>query len=136
MALKASICKAQVQIADMDRGYYADHALTLAQHPSETDERLMLRLIAFALNADPALEFGKGISDEDEPALWKKDATGEIDTWIEIGQPDARRLRKASGRARQVLVYSYGRATEVWWRDRKSTRLNSVTLESRMPSSA
>ena len=86
MALKASICKAQVQIADMDRGYYADHALTLAQHPSETDERLMLRLIAFALNADPALEFGKGISDEDEPALWKKDATGEIDTWIEIGQ--------------------------------------------------
>ena len=116
------------QIADMDRGYYADHALTLAQHPSETDERLMLRLIAFALNADPALEFGKGISDEDEPALWKKDATGEIDTWIEIGQPDARRLRKASGRARQVLVYSYGRATEVWWRQAEADLVRHENL--------
>ena len=83
MALKATIFKAQIGIADMDRGYYADHALTLARHPSETDERLMLRIVAFALHAHERLEFGRGLSDEDEPGLWRKTLTGEIETWIE-----------------------------------------------------
>ena len=116
MALKATIFKAQVGVADMDRGYYADHALTLARHPSETDERMMLRILAFALNAEENLEFGKGLSDEDEPALWRKTLTGTIDTWIEIGLTDAKRLRKACGRAREVLVYAYGRGADVWWK--------------------
>lgn len=116
MALKATIFKAQIGIADMDRGYYADHALTLARHPSETDERLMLRVVAFALNAHDRLEFGKGLSDEDEPGLWRKTLTGTIETWIEIGLPDTKRLRKACGRAREVLVYAYGRGADMWWR--------------------
>ncbi len=99
----------------MDRNYYQAHALTLAQHPSETDERLMVRLLAFALHADEALAFGGGISSE-EPDLWRKDLTGAIDLWIEVGQPDEQYLRRACGRARQVVVYSYsGRSAQVWW---------------------
>ena len=116
MALNATIYKAELQVSDMDRHYYATHALTLARHPSETDERLMVRLLAFALHADERLEFGKGISSDDEPDLWRKDLTGEILQWIELGQPDEQRIRKACGRARQVVVVNYGgRASDIWW---------------------
>ncbi len=116
MALKATIFKASVQVSDMDRNYYATHVLTLARHPSETDERMMARLLAFALHADERLEFGKGVSDEDEPALWLRDLTGAIQLWIEVGQPDEKRLRKACGRAAQVVVYSYGGPAAEKWR--------------------
>ncbi len=116
MALNSTIYKVELQISDMDRHYYATHALTLARHPSETEERLMVRLLAFALYADDRLEFGKGISDEDEPALWRKAYTDEIELWIEVGQPDETRIRKACGRSRQVVVISYGgNASELWW---------------------
>lgn len=116
MALNATIHKVELQVSDMDRHYYAGHALTLARHPSETAERLMVRLLAFALYADERLEFGKGLSDEDEPALWRKAYSGEIELWIELGQPDEVRIRKACGRARQVVVISYGGNTaEIWW---------------------
>ena len=116
MALKATIFKASVQVSDMDRNYYATHALTLARHPSETDERMMVRLLAFALHAEERLEFGKGVSHDDEPALWLKDLTGAIQLWIDVGQPDEKRLRKACGRATQVLVYSYGGPAAAQWR--------------------
>jgi uncharacterized protein YaeQ len=116
MALKATIYKAELQISDMDRQYYAGHELTLAQHPSETAERLMVRLLAFALHAHERLEFGRGLSTDDEPDLWRKSLTGEIEQWIEVGQPDEQRIRKACGRARQVIVINYsGRAADVWW---------------------
>jgi uncharacterized protein YaeQ len=116
MALNATIYKVELQISDMDRHYYATHALTLARHPSETEERLMVRLLAFALYADDRLEFGKGLSDEDEPALWRKAYTDEIELWIELGQPDESRIRKACGRSRQVVVIGYGgNAAEIWW---------------------
>jgi uncharacterized protein YaeQ len=115
MALKATICKAAVQIADMDRNYYADHALTVARHPSETDERMMVRLLAFALNAHEHLAFGKGLSDADEPDLWRKDLTGAIAHWIEVGQPDEKRLLRACGRAARASVYAYGASVELWW---------------------
>lgn len=115
MALKATIYKADVQIADMDRHYYHDHSLIMARHPSETEERLMVRLAAFLRHADPALAFGKGLSDAEEPDLLQKDLTGAIELWIEVGQPDERRILKACGRARQVLVYSYGNTGLVWW---------------------
>lgn len=115
MALKATIFKAELQIADMDRHYYHDHALTIARHPSETDERMMMRLLAFACHADEALVFGKGLSDAEEPDLWQKDLTGAIDLWIEVGQPDEKRLLKACGRAGRVVVYSYGTQADVWW---------------------
>ena len=116
MASNATIYKALLQIADMDRQHFQDHALTLARHPSETEERMMVRVLAFALHADEALSFGRGVGTEDEPALWQRDFTGAIDRWIEIGQPDEKTLRQACGRSKQVIVYAYGaRSAEVWW---------------------
>jgi uncharacterized protein YaeQ len=116
MALKATIYKADLQIADMDRNYYQEHALTIARHPSETDERMMIRLLAFALHADPALTFTKDLFDVDEPALWHKDLTGAIQTWIEVGQPDDKRLLKACGRSAQVVVYSFSATSHIWFK--------------------
>jgi uncharacterized protein YaeQ len=116
VALKATIFKADLAVADIDRGYYRDHALTIARHPSETDERMMIRLLAFALHADDALEFGRGLSTEDEPDLWRRDLTGAIEQWIDVGLPDERDVRKACGRAREVHVLAYGgRAVDLWW---------------------
>jgi uncharacterized protein YaeQ len=130
MAIKSTVFKAALQVADMDRHYYADHALTLARHPSETDERMMVRLLAFALYADDALTFGQGISGNDEPDLWHKDLTGAIERWIEVGLPDERAIRKASGRSDQVVVFSYGRAADIWWNENRSKliRLNNLTV--------
>ena len=116
MALKATIFKATLQIADLDRHYYADHALTLARHPSETDERMMVRLLVFTLHAHPALSFTRGLSSTDEPDLWQRNLSGAIERWIELGQPEVRRMRSAAGRARRVFVYGYsGRSAELWW---------------------
>jgi len=120
MAIKATIHKAQVQIADMDRNVYGEHNLTIARQPSETDERMMIRILAFALNV-PAdelhgkLELSKGLSDVDEPELWERDLTGDILHWIDLGQPDDRRLLKAHGRAGRVTVYGYAYSTPIWW---------------------
>lgn len=116
MALKATLFKAQVQITDLDRQYYETHALTLARHPSETDERMMVRLLAFALFAHERLSFTKGLGADEEPDLWQHSPSGEIERWIEVGQPDERRVRKACGRAREVVVLTYGgRAADLWW---------------------
>ena len=120
MAQKATVCKATLQIADIDRGLYADHALTVARHPSETDERMMMRILAFALcvpadDRDGALEFAKGMWDPDEPELWQKDLTGRIVQWIEVGQPEERRLAKASGRADRVSVFAFAGSANLWW---------------------
>ena len=116
MALKATIFKIQLQIADMDRGYYQDHALTIAQHPSENNERMMVRLLAFMINASESLTFSKGLSVEDEPELCEQSLSGEIELWIAFGQSDEKWLRKASNRAKQVLLFTYaGRSSEIWW---------------------
>jgi len=116
MALKATIYKAELNVADMDRGYYASHNLTLACHPSETEERLMVRLLAFALFASDSLSFGRGISTDDEPDLWDRDLTGHITHWIELGVPDESRIRKGCNRADSMTVMSYGaRTAPVWW---------------------
>ena len=122
MALKSTIYKAELSIADVDRGYYADHALTVARHPSETSERMMVRVLAFALHASEQLEFGKGISTDDEPALWEHDLTGRITHWIEVGLPDERIIRRACGRADAVTLYAYGggRTVEVWWQQNEA----------------
>jgi uncharacterized protein YaeQ len=122
MALKSTIFKVELSVADIDRGYYRDHSLTLARHPSETDERLMVRLLAFALHADDALEFGAGLSREDEPDLVRRDLTGAIEEWIDVGLPEEREVRKACGRARLVHVLAYGgRAVDLWWQAAKAT---------------
>lgn len=122
MALKSTIFKAELSVADIDRGYYRDHTLTLARHPSETDERMMVRLLAFALHADEALEFGRGLSAEEEPDLVRRDLTGAIEHWIEVGLPDEREVRKACGRSKAVNVLAYGgRAVELWWEGARKT---------------
>ena len=116
MVISSTIFKVALSVADMDRHYYNDHNLTLARHPSETDERLMVRLLAFALNASDALAFTKGISTDDEPDLWEKNLTNEVEHWIELGQPDEKRIRQACGRAKRVSVYCYsGHGAEIWW---------------------
>ncbi|BFM15980.1 YaeQ family protein [Maricurvus nonylphenolicus] len=116
MALKATIFKVELAIADMDRHYYETHQLTLARHPSENDERMMLRLVAFALNAHEQLQFTKGLSTDDEPDLWQKSLSDEIELWIDLGQPSEKRIRQACGKAKQVKLYTYGgNTTEAWW---------------------
>jgi uncharacterized protein YaeQ len=120
MALKATIYKASIQLADMDRNIYGDHDVTLARHPSETDERMLIRLLVFALNAPPdndhgTLEFARDMWDSDEPALWEKDLTGQIKHWIEVGQPDDRRIMQSSSRAGRISVYSFSSSTSQWW---------------------
>lgn len=121
MALKATIFKAVVNVADTDRGVYLDQTLTLARHPSETDERMMIRLLAWALNAAEDLEFTKGLCADDEPELWRKELHGDIAEWIEVGLPDERRLKKAANRAGQVILYAYGaRGAQVWWQQNQA----------------
>ncbi|MFV0596798.1 YaeQ family protein [Shewanella sp.] len=121
MALKATVFKVNLQIADMDRGYYQDHQLTLAQHPSETDGRMMVRLLAFILNASETLSFTKGLCVDDEPELWDKSLSGEVDLWIEFGQADEKWLRKASGRAKAVQLFAYGgRSVPIWWKQNQA----------------
>ncbi len=124
MAEKSTILKVALEVADVDRGYYGSHALTLARHPSETDERTMVRLLAFALFAGERLEFGRGLSTQDEPDLWRKDLTGTIELWVDVGLPEERAVRRACGRAREVVVVAYGgRAVDLWWKE------NGASLE-------
>lgn len=116
MALKATVFRLALDVADMAREHYGHYDLTLARHPSETDARMLLRVLAFALHAHADLQFTRGLSSDDEPDLWHKDPTGEVLLWLELGQPDPRRLRRACGVARRVMVYSYGeRAGRQWW---------------------
>ena len=139
MATKSTIFKANLQIADIDHGYYADHALTLARHPSETDERMMIRLAALALNAhqlqsvcggDGTLAFGAGLSNPDEPDAWLRDFTGLTRLWIEVGQPEDKPLLKACGKADQVILYCFSHAAEVWWKgiQGKLTRAQNLSV--------
>ncbi|PCI21851.1 MAG: hypothetical protein COB62_02460 [Piscirickettsiaceae bacterium] len=120
MALNSTINKVSLNISNMDSHYYESHELTVAQHPSENDVRFMIRLIAFMLNAHERLSFTKGLSTDDEPELWQKSLTGEIELWIDLGQPDEKRIRKACGLSKQVIIYTYheGKAS-VWWQQQR-----------------
>lgn len=135
MALKATIYKAELAIADMTRHYYQTHNLTLAQHPSETIERMMLRLVAFVLCADERLQFGKGISEDSEPDLWQHNLTGEIELWVELGLPEDKLIRRASHRAQQGLILAYGGTiVDKWWLNqqkvaRELTNLTVVAIK-------
>ena len=132
MALRATIYKVELNVADNDRAYYGSHTLTLARHPSETEERLMARLLAYGLyvQADEALSFSRGLSDSDEPALWEHDLSGNLLHWLELGLPDDRRLIKACGRADKVTVVAYGRNVSVWWNGIKDklTRVRNLQV--------
>jgi len=131
MAIKSTIYKAQLDIADMDRHYYQSHSLTLAQHPSETSQRMMLRLAIFALHANESLSFTKGISTADEPDLWQKSLIDDIELWIDIGQITEERIRKACHKSQKVIIYSYEtNSTQPWWKKtaNKVMRFNNLTV--------
>jgi uncharacterized protein YaeQ len=131
MAIKSTIYKIELQVSNMDRNYYQKHSLTIAKHPSETDERVMVRLISFALYAQETLIFGKGLSDDEEPDLWQKDLTGAIELWMDVGLPTERDIRKASGRANQVVVVLYGgRIADMWWSQNNKAllKINNLTV--------
>ena len=146
MAIKSTIFKGSLQIADIDHNYYADHALTLARHPSETDERMMIRLVALALQAhklqtvcagDGTLAFGAGLSDPDEPDAWLRDFTGLTRLWIEVGQPEDKPLLKATGRADEVVLYCFSHSAEVWWRTMEAKLARPKNLQVyRVPAAA
>ncbi len=131
MALKATIYKATIQLSDMDRNYYDTLNLTIAQHPSETDQRMMVRLLAYILNAHQDLQFGKGVSDEDEAALWQINYSSEIDLWIELGQVDPKRIKKACNKAKAVKLYCYGTSVDTWWSqvNNKMRQFEHLTIE-------
>ena len=117
MAISATICKADLNIIDMDRNYYETHLLTIARHPSETEDRFMLRLLAFALHASESLAFTKGLSTDNEPDIWQKDLTNDIALWIELGLPSEKRIRKSCGRSKNVIIYAYGAGSvHLWWK--------------------
>jgi len=116
MALRATVFKAQLAVGDLDRDRHATHQLTIARHPSETDERMMIRVLMFALRSSDRLAFGRGLSDVDEPDLIDRDLTGSIDLWIEVGLPDERAILKACGRATRVVVMAYGHSVDLWWK--------------------
>lgn len=146
MAIKSTIFKASLQIADIDHAYYADHTLTLARHPSETDERMMVRLCALALQAhqlqtvcggDGTLAFGAGLSDPDEPDVWLRDFTGLTRLWMEVGQPEDKPLLKACNKGDSVVLYCFNHAAEVWWRtmENKLSRPKNLSVW-RIPTAA
>lgn len=122
MAQKSTICKVELAVSDMDRHYYETHKLTVAKHPSETDERLMVRLLAFALNAAERLEMTKGLSTDDEPDIWQKSLSDELELWVTLGLPSDKIVRQSCGKAQEVKIYSYGGKTaEIWWEKLKNT---------------
>lgn len=131
MALSATIYKVNLSVSDMIRHVYQDFPLTLALHPSETEQRMMMRLLAFALCASEQLEFTKGLSTDDEPDLWQKDLSGHIERWIELGQPDEKRIRKACAQADEVVIVTYqARAADIWWKqiENKLQRFNHLKV--------
>ena len=131
MAQKATIYKVELSVSDMDRHYYETHKLTVAKHPSETDERLMVRILAFAMNAQDQLEMTKGLSTDDEPDIWQKSLSGELDLWVALGLPSEKIVRQSCGKASKVIIYSYGgRTAEMWW-DKikgKTTRFDNLRV--------
>ncbi len=131
MAQKATIYKVELSVSDMDRHYYETHKLTVAKHPSETDERLMVRLVAFALNAHDQLEMTKGLSTDDEPDIWQKSLSGELELWIALGLPSEKVVRQSCGKADKVIVYSYGGSVaDMWWEKIKNstTRFDNLSV--------
>jgi len=130
MAQNATIYKVELSVSDMDRHYYETHKLTVAKHPSETDERLMMRLVAFALNAHENLEMTKGLSTDDEPDIWQKSLSGELDVWVALGLPSEKVLRQSCSKAVKVIVYPYGgRTAEMWWDKIKKTAARFENLQ-------
>ena len=133
MAQNATVYKVELSVSDMDRNYYETHKLTVAKHPSETDERLMVRIVAFALNAHESLEMTRGLSTDDEPDIWQKSLSGTLDVWVALGLPSEKVMRQSCSKAERVIIYPYGgRTAEIWWDKIKSgtTRFGNLEVTS------
>ena len=131
MALKATVFKCELNISDMDRHYYQSHSLTIARHPSENDLRMMVRVLAFAMHAQEHLQFTKGLSTQDEPDIWAKNLSDEIELWIDLGQVEEKRLRQACGKAQQVILYTYNDKQAAPWQqqmEKHFSRHNNLTV--------
>lgn len=131
MAQNSTIYKVELSVSDMDRHYYETHKLTVAKHPSETDERLMVRLLAFALNAHEHLEMTKGLSTDDEPDVWQKSLSGDLNLWVALGLPSEKIVRQSCGKADAVVIYCYGgRTAQMWWDKIKNstTRFDNLSV--------
>jgi uncharacterized protein YaeQ len=135
MALKPTIFKIKVALTDLDREVYESLSLTIAQHPSETSERMMVRLLAYCLNYDEQLEFCKGLSDTEEPDLWARALTGELDLWIEAGEPGADRVKKVSRQAKKTIVYCFNTKSATWWQleSPKLAKLSATIIQFSWP---
>jgi uncharacterized protein YaeQ len=130
MAQKATIYKVELSVSDMDRHYYETHNLTVAKHPSETDERLMVRILSFALNAHEQLEMTRGLSTDDEPDIWQKSLSGELELWVALGLPSEKAVRQSCGKSNEVIIYSYGgRAADLWWEKIKNSTTRFDNLQ-------
>ena len=130
MAQKATIYKVELSVSDMDRNYYETHKLTVAKHPSETDERLMVRILAFALNAHEQLEMTRGLSTDDEPDIWQKSLSDELELWVALGLPSEKIIRQSCGKADDVVIYAYGGKTaDMWWEKVKNSTTRFDNLQ-------
>lgn len=128
MALKSSIHKFHIALSDFNSNHFEQLDLTLAQHPSETPERLMARLLAFCLNIQEGLSFSKGLSTPEEPDIWLKNLHGDIELWIEVGEPSPERIKKASRLAKKVKVYSFNTKSDTWW-SQESKHFNKLKAD-------
>lgn len=134
MAKGSRIYKVKLFISDIDRNCYEQLELTVAQHPSESDERLLARLLAFGLEYESGLAFGGGVSSTDQAPIWLRNDYEEVQHWIEIGQPDPDRLAKLNKRQPRLTLYTYGANAHRWWHQHspnlsKLQRLKAVQLD-------
>ena len=121
MALKPTIYKFNISLSDLDQDYYDTLHLTVAQHPSETHERMMARVLAFCLNAQQeALVFTKGLSEPDEPDIWARAMDDHLILWIDVGEPAVERIKKATRTAKNVKIYSFNAKSDIWWQQTQS----------------
>ncbi|WP_045859198.1 YaeQ family protein [Teredinibacter purpureus] len=130
MALSATIYKFTIALSDLNRHYYDSVALTVAQHPSENAERMMARVLAFCLHAQEFLEFTKGLSTPETPDIWAKSLDGNTTLWVEVGEPSADKLKKATRIADEVWVYTFNSKSEVWWQQ-EQVKINPLALKVR-----
>ena len=131
MALKSTVYKANISLSNLNIHHYSDYSLTLAKHPSETDLRLIIRLMVFSLLAQEGLQFTKGLGSDNEPDLWKINHDGSIDHWIELGLPDERHIRQICGKAKRVSIYTYHQNQNVQWfesLEKKLTRFDHLNI--------
>lgn len=131
MALSATIYKFSLSISDLNRDYYSSVQLTVAQHPSENIERMMARVVAYCLNASDELAFTKGLSTPETPDIWEKSLDDQINLWVEVGEPTAEKVKKATRQAKAVKVYSFNSKSDVWWaqEQKKFDSLNASVIQ-------